>query len=265
MRLLLKLESLSNQKYNNEYQYALQSYFYSLLRDTEYTDLHDETNIKFFNFSNIFPINDYSISDNKYILLSSPDYVLMNIFKQKLEQEKNNKIINIYTMKFLLREVKELNIIIKPGDTIYTETPIILKYNENDKTMWWGSKEAGQNLSKFIYYLEQNLIKKYSYFYFMNKNISDSGMFSLQKHFQKIEFKRTACLPVSIKGNTEYNVGSLWRFEISKNINRHTLRFLQFCFDAGFGQKTAMGFGFLNNDKPNKKKIKIIKKVYNTV
>jgi len=265
MRLLLKLESLSDLKYNNEYQYALQSFFYSLLRDTEYSNLHDETNRKFFNFSNIFPVSDYRMSDTKYILLSSPDNILMNIFKEKLEQEKNNKIINIYTMKFLLREVKELNIVIKPGDTIYTETPIILKYSENDKTMWWGSKEAGQDLSKFIYYLEQNLIKKYSYYYFLNKDIKNTKIFSLQNHFQEMKLNRIACLPTSIKDNTEYHIGSLWKFKIADNVSRHTRRFLQFCFDAGFGQKTAMGFGFLNNEKPDKKKIKIIKKVYHTV
>lgn len=73
MRLLIKLEGLTDYAYDINYHHKLQGFIYNLLRDTQYCSLHDKKRYKFFSFSNIFPPNDSKTGDVKQLLISSPD------------------------------------------------------------------------------------------------------------------------------------------------------------------------------------------------
>lgn len=62
MRLLLRFEALKEQAYDTNYNHYLQSFFYNIIKNTEFSHLHDFNGtsspkqvITPFCFSNIFP------------------------------------------------------------------------------------------------------------------------------------------------------------------------------------------------------------------
>lgn len=59
MRILLEMGSLRDAKYNLVHSYIIQGFIYNLLKDTEPAWIHSHKDFKFFNFSNIFPVEDY--------------------------------------------------------------------------------------------------------------------------------------------------------------------------------------------------------------
>jgi CRISPR-associated endoribonuclease Cas6 len=70
MRLLVKLKSLIDSKYEMQYHYYLQSFIYDLLKGSKFHYLHDKQGYKFFCFSNIFPVCDFKIDDRRVLIIS---------------------------------------------------------------------------------------------------------------------------------------------------------------------------------------------------
>ena len=99
--------------------------------------MHDKSCFKYFNFSNIFPINGFKKDETYNLLISSPDKNLVrelySIFKEDLDSIKN-----IGILKIKLQDVKIFNK--KLSFPWMTATPIVLKkckrvYLSNGKTI----------------------------------------------------------------------------------------------------------------------------------
>ncbi len=85
MRLLVTLKASKSFTYDLSYFHKLQGAIYSLLRDTEYSVLHDKRGYKFFCFSNIFPVpRDYTVAagEEKMLLISSPDRLFIRTWQK---------------------------------------------------------------------------------------------------------------------------------------------------------------------------------------
>jgi len=84
-RLLLKLKSQNDYSYDTKYYHKLQGFIYSVLRESNYKELHDKNGYKFFSFSNIFPIENNKENSIKNLIIASPNEKFTETLKEKFE------------------------------------------------------------------------------------------------------------------------------------------------------------------------------------
>ncbi len=120
MILLINIKTKENFIYKEINQYFTQSFIWSLLKDTEYSEMHDKPNFKFFSFSNIFPINDFNEKETKQFIISSPDKQFIETLAEKLN---NIKQFNLGIHIFELNRVKKFSANL--SQNWQTGTPIV--------------------------------------------------------------------------------------------------------------------------------------------
>jgi hypothetical protein len=93
MRLILRLEALTDQAYDNDYNHYVQSFIYNLVKNSEFIHLHDfkgtsstKEAITPFCFSNIFPYGDMKKGDRKSIIISSPNEKFIFLLSDKINR-----------------------------------------------------------------------------------------------------------------------------------------------------------------------------------
>lgn len=246
MRVWVKLLSTKDCSYDLKYYHKLQGLIYSLLRDTEYSSLHDKKGYKFFCFSNIFPVPpNYQIKggEDKQLLISSPDKLFIKILCKKLD----GNIIHIGEMEFEVKEVKKLRVRLKRNCRLISATPIIIRIPEKNyerygipsefrkkRYVYWRPQYS---FEAFVKQLEENLIKKYKEFFRED--------FEIERIFEVYRFRKPVVSHVIIGGREQKFVGSLWEFWFS-HLSKKQKRILEFGIDCGFGERNSLGFGFIN-------------------
>lgn len=246
MRLLIKFDSIKEATYNHDL-HKLQGFVYSLIENTEYANLHDKQDRKYFCYSNIFPACDIKKYDIRKMMIDTPDENLYKVLLKSLMCLKKRQLVRIGDYSFVIDSIKEIYRNIKAGDWIETSTPIILRYlDKKNNRLFWGSNQCDRNIYTFMQNLENNLITKYS-FYFGNTKFSDD-IFCIERDFSEIQFVKITAYPLQMNGKTSIHIGSKWKFKVSKDVSEKTLRLLNFCFQTGFGEKCSMGFGFINKE-----------------
>ncbi len=124
MRILLSLKSLQNAKYKLIHNYIIQGFIYNLLKDTEFAWLHSYKGFKYFNFSNIFPVENFKIDKEYKLLISSPNKKLIRVLARKLKELKGREV-KLGSLNFILKKIKVFNLRLKfPWETA---TPIVLR------------------------------------------------------------------------------------------------------------------------------------------
>jgi CRISPR-associated endoribonuclease Cas6 len=154
--------------YDIKYHHKLQGFIYNLLKATPYSVLHNKKGYKFISFSNIFPPNDMKKGDTKQLIISSPDKVLINVIREKLEQVKEKVCIG--EMMFEIEGASMLEPKIERSCTLITGTPIIIRTSRKNYEeygikptkdydyVYWRKRYS---FEAFIKQLEANLFKKY--------------------------------------------------------------------------------------------------------
>ncbi|MEM2100803.1 MAG: CRISPR-associated endoribonuclease Cas6 [Candidatus Nitrosocaldus sp.] len=220
-----------------------------MLKGSRFEDLHDKDGYKFFCFSNIFPYSSMmKKGERKYLLISSPSSEFINYIAKELKKYKNDHIITLNNMKFLLKDIEVIDYKIKRDcrdDTIrlITATPIIIriprrkyeKFNLNlrnpYKYIYWRKEHP---IELFIEQLENNLYKKYEIF---------TGIMPVRELIiDRLMFKKQVSLRLNIHNNEHIVIGTLWEFIFHKPVNE----LVQFGLDCGFGERNSLGFGFMN-------------------
>jgi CRISPR-associated endoribonuclease Cas6 len=172
MRLIIKLRSIKNCIYDTQYYYHLQSFIYNIIKGSKFNYIHDQKNFKFFCFSNIFPVYDFKIDDERILIISSPNYnfidYIYDIFKDKIISKEE---IQINFMKFKIENVKKIELNVINSSLLITNTPVIvripkvkyLKYNITPSVdynyIFW---KKAYPLDLFLTQIEKNIIKKFS-------------------------------------------------------------------------------------------------------
>jgi len=249
MRLLLELKANKDFNYDNNYFHKLQGFIYNLIKNTEYSKLHDKKGYKFFCFSNIFPLpKDYKIKTGevKKLIISSLDKVFIKFLAEKLKERK--ELIHIGEMEFLIDELKVFSLKFRKNLRLISATPIIVRIPEKNyekygiplefrkkRYVYWRPNYA---FEAFVKQLEENLIKKYNEFY--------KTSFKIERIFEVFKFRKGPIVSnVIIDGKPQVFVGSLWEFLFSYLSNEQK-KILEFGIDAGFGERNSLGFGFMN-------------------
>jgi len=245
MRILIKLRNAKEQAYDLNYNNKLQGFIYNLLRDTEYSKLHDRKSYKFFSFSSIFPMKTGK-GDERNIIVASPNEKFIDIISGKLNERKN-ELLHIGEYEFELVGVKKIKVKLGNKAEFITGTPIVIripkenyeKYgiSEEYDSVYWKKKHS---FEAFIKQLEDNLYKKYNFFH--NTKVNETPV------FEQFIFKKSVVNHV-VKAGMEHKVfGSLWEFKFN-SLSGGQKKVLEFGIDAGFGELNSLGFGFMNAKK----------------
>ena len=114
----------------------IQGFIYSILKEDSYfSNLHDTSGFKFFNFSNIFPVSDFEKNTLKKLIISSPNEDLIKCIYDNLKDKTTFKLKN-HKMELLkvviLKNRKYSNFI--------SATPIVL-FEDNKNNHYFSFKQ----------------------------------------------------------------------------------------------------------------------------
>ena len=214
MRLKLTLTPKFEGKYGLINKHHIQGFIYNVLGDI--LD-HDSNKFKFYNFSNIFPITDFKIDEEKHLIISSPDATLINLLEERLNE---NPIIKLNNFDFIVQKVRKFNIY----KNHWIINDVCVKIDRN--TYW--RKEHG--ILTFLKRVTENAKKKYKEF--CNEE-EDFEIISLK-------FIKTYTVHLTKKDKSFYIFASKWEFKVKNS------KIAKFIFDCGVGEKNSLGFGFVN-------------------
>lgn len=237
LRAKISIEKISRHGLELDYQYYLAGMLFKKLSIVDFelaTELHLCKDFKFYTFSNLKIrenkkkenlINENGLNfKSAHFILSSPDKKFIQTFSEGLLTSPNFNLGNCF---FTVRKIEILpKIEIGEKCEFYTLSPIYLKtlrIVNGEKKEWDLYPKDG----KFYENLHQNLLRRYEAFY---------GYTLKNDYFEILEVLDFKAKRVKIANS--YRRCSLMRFKVigSKEL-------LHFGYDAGFGEKNAMGFG----------------------
>ena len=213
-------------------KHHIQSFLWSLLKDTEYDSYHNLKGYKFFSFSDIFPINDIRFGEKFNLLISSPNKFFIKELYYRLKELNSFNLSNI---TFDIINVKKFSVSL--SNRFITGSPIVVR-NVNG-SYYSPDKDGKLGFDYFIKKLTETSIIKYSLF--NNKKLDLNGPL-----FDYAKYRRSVVIPMSIRENKFNILGSNWVFEKKFIKNEEERRFYKFILDCGLGEKTSLGFGFIN-------------------
>ncbi|MFN3527733.1 MAG: CRISPR-associated endoribonuclease Cas6 [Candidatus Altarchaeaceae archaeon] len=227
-----------NFAYSEINKYFIHSWIWNLLRDTEFSEMHDKNKFKFFTFSDIFPISDFSVKEKKKLIISSPN--------EKFIEKIYEKIRNLKTFKLGIHEFEIVNFkkfFMKLKDRWQTGTPIVL-YEDNRANRYYSVKR-NPDLNFFLKRIKENALKKYNAFYNENLNFEEPL-------FDRLFFKKQTSVHLRKNNNEFLILGTLWEFEIDSFKLQNLYKFYNFLMECGLGEKNSLGFGFVNMKRNEK-------------
>jgi CRISPR-associated endoribonuclease Cas6 len=236
MRSKVSIKKISHNPLHYDYQYGLASMLYTKLA-TSNIELADKTHskkgFKFYTFSNLIledriPEKSGLNFKTAHFFLSSPDPEFIRSFAEGLLLESEFFLGNNETRTdFIIEKIEILPVIqFSSTCTFRTLSPIYLKTlrNQDDRLVEF---DLYPKDSKFHENLHKNLVARYEEFYGSK----------IDKDFFEIlnipDFK-----PKRVKIENNHRRCSLMDICLSANPE-----LLQFAYDAGLGEKNAMGFG----------------------
>lgn len=195
-------------------------------------EAHSHQGYKFYTFSNLLLTNRKPEKsglgfDKAYLILSSPDNRFIKSFAEGLLQQPEFYLNGPRGKAELIIERIEILKEISPGDDCWLKTlsPIYVKTlrKENDRLR---ETDLYPTEPKFYENLHKNLVERFTEFY--NKIPND--------HFEIIETANIK--PKRIKIAENYRRCSHMNLKIQASPE-----LLKFAYEAGLGEKNAMGFG----------------------
>jgi len=238
MRAKISVKKISSGALPYDYQYALASVLYRKLAVGNIrlaNESHSHQNFKFYTFSNLMLENrkssDEGLSfENAYFILTSPDVEFIKSFTEGLLQEPQ---FNLHKENFVVTKIEILKQKEMKSPSIFkTLSPIFTKTLReiNGELVEW---DLYPKDGKFYENVHKNLIKRYTEY---------NGRGPENEHFEITDIKNSKPKRITI-GSGERETKRrcslmIFRVEASEEL-------LQFAYNAGIGEKNAMGFGCL--------------------
>ena len=235
MRSKINIRKISNAPLHYDYQYNLASMLYSRLAAANITlanSIHSHQGFKFYTFSNLviedrIPAKDGLDFTIAHFFLSSPDSEFIRSFSEGLLLEpgfflgKRKKVdFLIERMEVLPRREFSDTCMFKTLSPVYVKT-----MRKRDGKL--GEVDLYPKDAKFYENLHINLTARYEEFY---------GHPVEHEHFEVVDVKNVKPKRISI-GNS-FRRCSLMRMGVEASPE-----LIGFAYDAGLGEKNAMGFG----------------------
>jgi CRISPR-associated endoribonuclease Cas6 len=245
VRVKLRLIAAQDQRYDNDYNYRVQSFIYNLIRNSKFHNIHDSTlktidSITPFCFSNIFPHGDMKKGDVKNLIISSPDNTFISLIFNKLKNSIPS--LKFGRLEFELDSLRVFQLKTSYPQKVHTATPIMTRIPEQEyrhydlqlkhpfKYIFWRHTYPLELLLK---QLENNLVKKFVLYF----NRTPHSRLS----FNKLIFRKQIAKKLTMHGSIQTVIGTVWEFWFDE-LNELS----EFAFDSGLGERNRLGFGFLN-------------------
>lgn len=244
---LKSLNSCSQKIFDKKFRSSFKGFIYKLLENSKFGLDKENSYFRGFCFSNIFPIRDSKLEENKvyHINISSiySDLIMIILSKINIGDKINlgEGSFEIIDMKIEREDIFE-NILLE------SMNPICIKTNKNDSELF---VNYDKNKKLFIKNLAINLIKKYNFYY--NENVDlDFNLFE-NIDIESIINKRKNTSHYSLimedfdinrKGKPIYVYGNKLRFKIGE-INGIQKKILQTGLESGFGSMNSYGMGYM--------------------
>ena len=234
MRAKISISNPSGGTIPYDYQYALASMLYHRLAEGNVelaNEIHSHQNFKFYTFSNLVlqgkkdNRNGLAFKD-AYFNITSPDIVFIRSFAEGLL---NKPRFRLGRANLIIKEIRILpNISIGEECTFKTLSPIYIKTKRkvDDKLQEW---DLYPKDGKFHENAHKNLVERYEEFYDTELD---------EDYFEITDVSDFKGRRIKIAGS--YRRCSLMTFKVNG-----APALLNFAYDAGFGEKNAMGFGCL--------------------
>ncbi len=246
LRSKITVRNLSNLPVSFDYQYGLASMLYFKLAGADVklaNETHSHQGFKFYTFSNLVLINRKPSKsglcfERAYFIMSSPDDRFIKSFTEGLLQQPefyldgpNGRVDLVIDRIEILKEI--------PFDDdcwFKTLSPIYIKTMRKENG---GLREIDlyPTEPKFYENLHRNLVERFSEFY--GKEPLD--------HFDVVETADIKPKRIKIAGNFRRCSLMSLRIQASPEL-------LKFAYDAGLGEKNAMGFGCVEVDDTNRRR-----------
>ena len=241
MRLRIDLHaeaSCSQRHLLSKYPISMNSYIYNILSKSEkFKGLHDKKRIKGFSFSNIHPIRDSQVKEKSHykILISSPKPSIIETLFFGIQTESKFELGDAsFTITSLSVEKWKLS------NNDILETPVFLNVTKQDdgkiKPLLFNRER-----DEYLIQLQKNLLHKH--------NELTEEQVEIENLFQNVEIdhigeKKEFALPIDFDTGRFTVIGNKLYFKF-RDISDEQLKVFQTCFDAGFGERSSFGFGFM--------------------
>ncbi|MEM1988972.1 MAG: CRISPR-associated endoribonuclease Cas6 [Candidatus Woesearchaeota archaeon] len=236
MRLLIEFSPTYAVSYREINNYFIHSMIWRKLKNTTFSDLHDSKGFKYFNFSNIFPVEDFVEGKRYKLIISSPMESFIYTLKDQFEKE---PLIRLGKHIFVLSSTKVFKLPL--GERWELGSPLVLYKNnfKDEKKLEYYSFEKHKDFEFFFNRIKENALKKYNSF--TGKEF-DFKFFM----FDSFRFKRTVVHKLNKDGKEFVIIGTLGEFELPKIRSKEVRKFYEFVQEVGLGEKNSLGYGFLN-------------------
>jgi len=238
MRVLIRFEPMRYVPFVKINKHTIQGMLYSFLKGTKYEELHRKKGFKFFSFSDIFPANDFYPGKKKTLIVSSPNYDLINTWYY---QFRKSRYLYLSDEAFKIDEVKKLNLPLK--NAFETGSPVVL-YKDSENGTYISFKK-NDDLRFFLSRLKENAVKKYNAFYDDEYEIEEPL-------FDVMQFRKEVVVNLKKDRDEFVIIGSIWKLMKKLYIDKDDKKFYKFIMDTGLGEKNSLGFGFVNPKKEGK-------------
>ncbi len=236
MRSKITIYNRSKAQIDYNYQYGIASMLYLKLAESDVqlaNETHSHQGFKFYTFSNLIPENKKQCRtgldfDRAHFFLSSPDDRFIKSFTEGLLMSPDFYLENMHEkVNFTIERIEILSSLRFGDECMFrTISPIYVKTLRSDNGKL---KEFDLYPSepKFYENLHKNLLERYCEFY---------GAPPQKEHFDIVEVWDIK--PKRVKIAEGYRRCNLMHLKIQANPE-----LLKFAYDAGLGEKNAMGFG----------------------
>lgn len=235
MRSKISIRNVSERPVNFDYQYGMASMLYFKLAEADIrlaNETHAQQGFKYYTFSNLVLLNrGFSKSgllfENAYFVLSSPDNRFIKSFTEGLLMDPGFYLDGPYGRADLIIERIEILNEMSFSDECWFKTlsPVYVKTMRKEKEDL-REVDLYPKDPKFYENIHHNLTQRFCEFY--DKAALD--------HFDILEIKDVK--PKRIRIADGYRRCSLFSVRIQASPE-----LLKFAYDAGLGEKNAMGFG----------------------
>lgn len=243
---LMSRNSCLQKIFEKKFRSAVKGFIYEKLKDSKYELNKNNSNYRGFCFSNLFPIKNKEIKENKVYHINISTNI-SDLAIKLLEKVNIEDIVNLGEGSFKLIDISIKKENLSNNMILESVSPIIIKSNR--KKQDFVNFDIDKDL--FIKNLSINLIKKYNFF--QNKNIDiNYDLFENILIEPLIQKKRlNSHFSILIEDNDEirkgkpiYIYGNRLKFKII-DINDLQKEILQIGLETGFGSMNSYGLGFM--------------------
>ena len=245
--------------------------------ESERKDVHDRLVYKHFCFSNIFPFEEKISSKSRYnLIFSTPDEKLCtDVFKaleSRISAGGESSILRLGDLRFQIDHVSrpfrmDFSNDSFPSIRTRSATPIIIRIPkwryedygiESDRPFEFWRESI--SLEAFVKQVGDGMEKKLSEYRSLEDHLPEDSDSKNQDQLHNDQnmtqqfavpdiisyrFLKSVSKPITIKGERQQAIGSLWEFEFSPQSQKESNN-LEFALDSGLGERNSLGFGFMN-------------------